>query len=545
MAPSASTRGDSPSVRPPAAIYGGGYGRFAIWGVLVVMLVAEMVALRLPYDSRADFPNRGFGAQLLLFFQQSVEPTFVTGLVIASFLSVDTFREEFRRTSATVGRGLVSWPWLVIHLGFLTPLIVGTIARENDHLSTVGAWEGWLLLWAILGCGALVAWCFAIMPPDFWTSWVRRSRIAFIVAGVIGFTAFTIGYWAKNLWWPLQRSTFDAVDFLLRMTGLQTIVLPDQFVIGTTTFSVNIGAQCSGLEGIGLITVMVTAYLWYYRRDLRFPQALLLIPMGAFAMWLVNAVRIAALVVIGNWSGAAAVAGFHSVAGWLLFNLVACGLIWVTTRWGLFAYAREDRATTNPAVAYLLPFLILVTTAIVSQAFAPTAMWLYPLGALVGLGVIGFYRAELHAMGWQISWLPIALGAVVCALGIFSRSGGVLSSPLLERGDFPGLASSLWPTVGLAIGCLAMAIAEELAFRGYLLRRLIAPHFENVAYGHFTWWALVVSSVADGAMHTHWLAATIVGMIFAGVMYYRGRLSDAIIAHVTATILLFAYALAS
>ena len=77
-------------------MFKGDYVRFATWGVLVVMLVAEMVALRLPYDSRGDFPNRGFGAQLLLFFQQSVEPTFVTALVVVSFLSVNTFCEEFR-----------------------------------------------------------------------------------------------------------------------------------------------------------------------------------------------------------------------------------------------------------------------------------------------------------------------------------------------------------------------------------------------------------------------------------------------------------------
>jgi exosortase E/protease (VPEID-CTERM system) len=507
------------------------------------MLIAEIVALRLPYDSRADFPNRAFGAQLLLFFQQGVEPTFTTALVVASFLSVDTLRAEFRRVSASAEWRLVSWPWLVAHLGFLTPLVVGMLEREKGHLSTVGVWEGWLLLWAILGCGALVAWCCAILPPNFWTSWVRRSRTAFVVAGAIGFSAFTIGYWARNLWWPLQRSTFETVDFFLRMSGLQRIVLPDEFVIGTVNFTVQIGTQCSGLEGIGLITVMGAAYLWYYRHELRFPQALLLIPVGALAMWLVNAMRIAALVVIGNWSSAAAVAGFHSVAGWLLFNLVACGMIWMTTHSRLFARAREDLAATNPAVAYLLPFLILITSAIVAHAFAPAANWLYPLGAAAGIGVIVLYRADLCAMTWQLSWPPIAAGVAVCALGIFSRSGGVLTNLLLERGDFPGLGSSLWPFVGLAIASLAMAIAEELAFRGYLLRRLIAPHFENVAYGHFTWWSLIGSSVAYGIVHTHWLAATAVGMIFAGVMYYRGRLSDAIIAHVTAALLLCAYAL--
>jgi exosortase E/protease (VPEID-CTERM system) len=540
-----STTGDSSSAGRHPEAYRINYLRYAVWAVLVGMLVAEMVALRLPYDSRADFPHRSFGAQLLLFFQQSVEPTFTTALVVASFLSIETLREELRRVSATDGRGLVSWPWLLIHLGFLAPLIAGTIARQQGHLSTVGAWEGWLLLWAILGCGALVAWCFAILPPVFWMGWVRRSRSAFIIAGTIGFAAFTIGHWARNLWWPLQRSTFETVDFLLHFSRLQTIVLPDEFVIGTTNFAVSIDVQCSGLEGIGLIAVMTAAYLWYYRHDLHFPQALLLIPAGALAMWLVNAMRIAVLVVIGSWSSAAAVAGFHSVAGWLLFNLVACGLIWMTTRLRLFARSGEELEVTNPAVMYLLPFLILITFAIVTHAFKPAGNWLYPLGAVVAGGVIAHYRAELCAMAWQVSWPPIVAGAAVCTFWIFSGSGDVLTNLLLERGDVPDLGSSLLSFGGLAIGSLAMAIAEELAFRGYLMRRLVAQQFENVSRENFAWWSLISSSVVYGLIHTHWPAATIVGMIFAGVMYYRGRLSDAIIAHLTAAILLFGYAVAS
>src|SRR5579859_2889906 len=73
------------------------YARYIVWGVLAGVLLSEMIVLRLPYDSRADFPDRALGAQLLLFFQQSVEPTMTTALVVASFLSIATLREEFHR----------------------------------------------------------------------------------------------------------------------------------------------------------------------------------------------------------------------------------------------------------------------------------------------------------------------------------------------------------------------------------------------------------------------------------------------------------------
>ena len=79
-------------------------------------------------------------------------------------------------------------------------------------------------------------------------------------------------------------------------------------------------------------------YLWFYRKTLRFPQATLLVPLGVVAIWLANAVRIAALILIGTWfSPAVALGGFHSQAGWLAFNVVALGLVAVAGRSPFFS----------------------------------------------------------------------------------------------------------------------------------------------------------------------------------------------------------------
>ncbi|MGA2738457.1 MAG: CPBP family glutamic-type intramembrane protease [Bryobacteraceae bacterium] len=43
-------------------------------------------------------------------------------------------------------------------------------------------------------------------------------------------------------------------------------------------------------------------------------------------------------------------------------------------------------------------------------------------------------------------------------------------------------------------------IPEELAFRGFLLRRLMAEDFESIPLGRVTWPALLVPSVAFGAL---------------------------------------------
>jgi len=44
-------------------------------------------------------------------------------------------------------------------------------------------------------------------------------------------------------------------------------------------------------------------------------------------------------------------------------------------------------------------------------------------------------------------------------------------------------------------------IAEELAFRGYLIRKLVSADFEKVALGHFTWVSFLGSSILFGSLH--------------------------------------------
>jgi len=79
-----------------------------------------------------------------------------------------------------------------------------------------------------------------------------------------------------------------------------------------------------------------------FRKDRRFPKALLLLPVGAIAIWILNVFRIAALVMIGA-SGWLEVAkgGFHSQAGWLSFNAVSLGLVAITMRGGYFMKSRD------------------------------------------------------------------------------------------------------------------------------------------------------------------------------------------------------------
>jgi CAAX prenyl protease-like protein len=109
--------------------------------------------------------------------------------------------------------------------------------------------------------------------------------------------------------------------------------------------------------------------------------------------------------------------------------------------------------------------------------------------------------------------------------------------------ELPYWAAVIWIFFRVAGSVIAVPLAEELAFRGYLIRKLIDRDFENIPLNRFTWLSFLLSSVLFGLLHDRWLAGIIAGMLFALALYRRGQLGDAVVAHVTANALIAAYVL--
>jgi exosortase E/protease (VPEID-CTERM system) len=396
-----------------------------------------------------------------------------------------------------------------------------------------------------------VTWGAAAIPGRFWTQWYQRSPREFAVGAVFGAVATALGECTQLLWAPLQKSTFWAVSALLSLLGCRADLYPQDAIIRTQTFAVRVGEACSGLEGIGLICAFLTLYLWFSRRELRFPHALLLVPAGAAAIWILNAVRITALVLIGSWNADVAIKGFHSVAGWLFFNLVACGLVYSSSRMHLFStnVAEPDRdRVSNPAAIYLAPMLTIVLVAMVTQAFSAGFDFLYPLRVIAVAAVLFYYRPQLFdAIRFTMSWQAMALGALVFAAWIAivpaDHAADAKFASVLAAMSRPG--ATFWMAFRIIGAIVTVPIAEELAFRGYALRKLISADFESVPLGAFTWLSFAVTSILFAVLHGNWVAGTVAGVGFAIALYRRGALSDAVLAHATANALLAAYVLAT
>jgi CAAX prenyl protease-like protein len=128
----------------------------------------------------------------------------------------------------------------------------------------------------------------------------------------------------------------------------------------------------------------------------------------------------------------------------------------------------------------------------------------------------------------------------------FSRADTVHEGALRAGlATLPGGWAAVWLSLRVIGSVVTVPVAEELAFRGYLLRRLIAADFESVSVRQFSWIALLGSSLAFGAMHDRLLAGTLAGVAYALVFRRRGELCDAVVAHATTNALIAAYVLAA
>ena len=351
------------------------------------------------------------------------------------------------------------------------------------------------------------------------------------------------------LWEYLAGGTLLVARFCLSLFYRDLVSDLAKHHLGTPAFAVAIEEACSGYEGIGMILVFFSAYLWTFRERLRFPHVLLVLPVGALVIWLANAVRIAALIAIGSSdSPEVAMNGFHSQAGWIAFNLVALGLIVVTERTGWVHRKKHRLSETKPGTttaAYLMPFLALLAATMVATAIV-SKDWVSPVRVLVVVPVLWSFRATYARLPWSWSWPAFLLGVATFGLWVAlapadpERVGQVADT--LDR--LPPLWSGLWLTCRLLAYVLLVPLVEELAFRGFLTRRLIAADVDQVAVGRFSWVSLLGSSVAFGLLHgVNWLPGILAGILFAVALYRRGRLCDAVLAHGTTNGLLAVYAI--
>lgn len=527
---------------------------------LAALLTVEVLVLvaRFSTESLAAAGNQWW-AETIWRWKVVLPPLAIAVSTASVLFGGDRLRQELRRVSSELAMPHRVWPWLVAHLvGFaIFAELTAYILEGGFAHSTIQPL--WVTVWLVAAAATAFFWAASACPPDVLLGVLWRARALVAVGVVVGTMGWGAGLITEGWWDPLREATMNLVAAMVHVMAADAVFVPEELIVGTHRFWVRIASTCAGYEGIGLIWVFTSAYLVMCRDQLSFPRALLLIPIGTVVVWIANAFRLTALIAIGTWiDGDIAMGGFHAYSGSLLFSAVSLALVFAARRSRFFAAPELRAATdapaaadTNASAAYLLPFLAIVATQMFAGAVSTGTSLvdlLYPLRVVAAGAVLFAFRHAYRGIRWTISWEACACGVAVFVLWMaleptpdpektaaFATALGELS---------PGMMA-LWLGARVIGSVVTVPIAEELAFRGYLQRRLIDADFERVSLRTFTWVSFVVASVLFGVMHGRWLAGTLAGMCFALVVYRRGELSDAIAAHALTNAMIAAYVLAT
>jgi exosortase E/protease (VPEID-CTERM system) len=479
-------------------------------------------------------------------------------LFVASTLVLLVFGESRRATpwkalfADLASYPIASRPLLVAHVA--ATLLFAQLSSILFRVRTAESIDNIVALsWIASGVVAVVFAILAFAPARFWLRLLASLRPVLVFALIVSIGGYAFGWVTSTFWRPLSSATMLVVYWLLHPLIDGISADPSTLIVGGPDFQVMISRECSGYEGLGLILVFTTAWLWFHRTDWRFPQALVLIPVGLATIWIFNCLRIAALLLIGT-AGAPAIAlgGFHSQAGWLGFNIVALGICVLARRVRWLTTVAEDSpqqsiVEANPTAVYLFPFLAILASSMISQLASSGFEWLYPIRVAAVVVALWFFSRSYQQLNWRFGWTSIASGGVAFAVWIVLES---LVMPGLEitmpaaLNQAPETAKIGWLLFRVLGAVITVPIAEELAFRGFLLRRLVSADFESVGWQSVSWIAILLSSIAFGVLHgDRWLAGTIAGAIYAVTWMRRGSMGDAVAAHATTNALIAAWVL--
>ncbi len=383
-----------------------------------------------------------------------------------------------------------------------------------------------------------------LVPPRGWIDWLRVQRLVPLALIAVAALLPELATALEVLWqWDrLARLTFDMVAAILPLFSTGVEIDPDYYVIGAQDFFVQVAAQCSGVEGLALVTAFLGIYAVLMRDTLRQSRLWLLVwPLALLASWLLNVVRIAVLVLIGvHGAPDLAVNDFHSYAGWMFFTLLALAILALAQSLpGLHRGVAPERPPLSRdwLAARILPFIVFMIAGIVTAAFWQYPEAGYPVKALAMALALLAFRAAYARIDWRLDPLALAGGLLVGIGWIGFGSGDAAAGDLRALvGPLGAGALALWIGARLLGTVLLVPMIEELFFRGYLLARIDRGGLAARLL------AITVSSAGFALLHGRWIEAGLAGVVFALLMLRRGRIADAIVAHVTANAAVAAWA---
>ncbi len=516
-----------------------------------LILLAELLIISVIYKDLVVFSCSSTGLTTLCL-KISELPLRALGLLGVACV-IGLARPSFFAELWSARTGDLQKNWIGVHIvGVLT--LLAPVFILNDGISST-TFLGVIALWIIGATLSSLGAIFTFFAPDRLWGRLKVAHPALLGSLALGFLIPEIGRVAQFIWqWDFLRSiTFDASRSLLSLFWTEVVAVPELHHLGVGDFLVLVGEQCSGIEGLALITLFFTIYVTLFRDELYLSRVWILLPIGLLLSWCANIIRIVALISIGGlYSPEHAINGFHSHAGWFFFSILSLGIAVAAHQ---IKWFRREPATSSgqgiqnraeplpfwddPIVFQILPFMVFMGASLIVSTFAENTNLWYPAKFVAMAAILFAFRDQLRALAWRIDPLAIGAGVIIAIIWLAAYPAEAPDGPTIAE-QLPLAVFFIWVITRVLGTTLLVPVIEELFFRGYLLDK-----FRSGA----TWMTIlgvIVTSALFAMMHQKWEMAFVAGIVFAGLTLRKnGRITDAILSHAVANGLIAGWALAT
>jgi len=215
-----------------------------------------------------------------------------------------------------------------------------------------------------------------------------------------------------------------------------------------------------------------------------------------------------------------------------------------------------SESQTRATAAYTVPFLVFVVFLAGERAFHLDPLWAYPLRLVVVVSAIAVFSRPVLKLRFTLPAMSLGAGILVFAIWIapdllFHYRHHWLFANAVTGASADTLPAALEHSFGflamrIAGSALVVPVAEELFWRGWLMRWLLARDWQTVPLGTYragSFWLVAILFASEHG--PYWEVGLAAGVIYNWWVVRTKSLGDCILAHAVTNALLGVYVVAA